>query len=223
MSTSVIWGTTDASMGDWKEGYTEARVLDLVRPLTPNEPNQAVWLHQVHQGDVRKVTAADHGFLGDADGLITNEPGIVLTIRIADCVPVFVSGPGVIGLLHAGFGGTKHGILSNAFEAIVREYDLYATECRVSFGPHICGDCYEIYGPRLEETAKNLELAPFIHHKGGKSYFSLQEALVSQAQVAGADADESRQPCTFHDRGYFSARKGNDARRMLSYMMLVHA
>ncbi len=55
------------------------------------------------------------------DGWITTRPGILLTVTIADCVPVYLVAPGRgIALLHAGWRGTAGGILGRGLDRLRR-------------------------------------------------------------------------------------------------------
>ena len=69
--------------------------------------------NQVH--GVRVETAgAGRGWLQveGVDGWVTTTPGTLLTVTVADCIPVYLAVPGRgIALLHAGWRGTAGGIL----------------------------------------------------------------------------------------------------------------
>ena len=49
----------------------------------------------------------------EADGLVTALPGVVLMVRVADCVPVLLADPaaGVVGVAHAGRTGMAAGVV----------------------------------------------------------------------------------------------------------------
>jgi YfiH family protein len=85
-----------------------------------------------------------HGHLhGIGDGLVTDEPGVTLAVRAADCVPVLFADPeaGVIGACHCGRPGVVAGIVP-ATVAAMRE--LGASSIAAWIGPHVCGRCYEV-------------------------------------------------------------------------------
>ena len=60
----------------------------------------------------------DEGYLDvyDADGAVTDLPGVYLTTTHGDCVPIWTCDPvkGVVGVAHAGWRGTAAGIVKNA-------------------------------------------------------------------------------------------------------------
>jgi YfiH family protein len=106
-------------------------------------------LGQVHGHDVVVVGPEGpghdvHGHLhGIGDGLVTAEPGITLSVRAADCVPVLLADveAEVIGACHCGRSGVVAGIVP-ATLAVMRQ--LGATAITAWLGPHVCGRCYEV-------------------------------------------------------------------------------
>jgi YfiH family protein len=78
-----------------------------------------------------------------ADALVTTRPGVVLMVRVADCVPVLLAdaAQGVVAAAHAGRPGLVAGIVPAAVAAM---RDLGARDIRAWVGPHVCGRCYEV-------------------------------------------------------------------------------
>ena len=60
-------------------------------------------IRQVHGNAV--LIATEPGFIGAADGLITEVPGLPLAVATADCVPVIIEGAGSTAIVHAGWRG----------------------------------------------------------------------------------------------------------------------
>lgn len=87
---------------------------------------------------------------GDADGLASDGPGVLLTVTTADCVPVYLLDPDsrAIALLHAGWRGAVAGILERGIQTLEAMKGVVASGLRVHLGPAICGDCYEV-GPEV--------------------------------------------------------------------------
>jgi purine-nucleoside/S-methyl-5'-thioadenosine phosphorylase / adenosine deaminase len=112
-----------------------------------------VFSRQVHGAGVRVVTAADRGagaFAVDesvpaADVLVTAEPGVVLAILAADCVPAVLYEPEaqVLGCVHAGWRGTVARACAAAVDAMVR---LGARPGGIvaGIGPAIGADRYQV-------------------------------------------------------------------------------
>jgi polyphenol oxidase len=115
-------------------------------------------LGQVH-GDQVVVVGPEgpghgvHGHLhGIGDGLVTAQPGITLSVRAADCVPVLFADAeaGVIGACHCGRPGVVAGIVPETLAAM---RELGATEVTAWVGPHVCGRCYEVPHAMQDDVA----------------------------------------------------------------------
>ncbi len=76
------------------------------------------------------------------------ETGVLLTVTVADCVPVFLADPDsrAIALLHAGWRGAVAGIMDRGIRALEALRGVSPSGLRVHLGPAICGACYEV-GP----------------------------------------------------------------------------
>jgi YfiH family protein len=110
-------------------------------------------VHQVH-GD-RVVVVDRPGHHGDADALVTTTPGLVLSVRVADCAPIalLAEDDGVVGVVHAGWRGIVAGVIPAALEAM---RDLGATDIRAVLGPCIHAECYEFGAEELDGIAAQL-------------------------------------------------------------------
>lgn len=80
------------------------------------------------------------------DGLVTNTAGIVLSIYVADCGPIWLVDPktGACGLLHSGKKGTAENILQAGLDTLAREFGSRACDVIVALGPCIRPPHYEI-------------------------------------------------------------------------------
>jgi polyphenol oxidase len=119
-----------------------ARVAAALDVLLPG----LVGLTQVHGTEVVTVAKPWESGAGPrADGMVTDRPGIALSIVTADCAPVFLldEGAGVIGAAHAGWRGAVAGILEATLAAMVK---LGAAPRRVvaAIGPCIAQSSYEV-------------------------------------------------------------------------------
>ena len=108
---------------------------------------------QTHTVNVRKVTKEDAGKgilrekdYADVDGLITDEPGLVLATSFADCVPLYFVDPvhRAIGMSHSGWRGTVGRIGRVTVETMGREYGTRPEDLICAIGPSICQECYEV-------------------------------------------------------------------------------
>ena len=82
----------------------------------------------------------------DVDGMVTNEPGLILSTFYADCVPLYFVDPvhKAIGLSHSGWKGTVGRIGRVTIETMSREYGTNPEDLICAIGPSICQGCYEI-------------------------------------------------------------------------------
>ncbi len=124
---------------------------------------QVVLSAQVHETVVRRATKADCGKgiikprdYTSVDAQITNEPGVALTVFMADCVPVFFYDPvtKAIGTAHAGWRGTIGRIAEKTVQAMEKEFNSKPENIEAYIGVSICGDCYTVGGEVAEVFMK---------------------------------------------------------------------
>ena len=102
---------------------------------------------QVHGNSVRVLTRGetrddDAEARPDGDAVVSNVPGLVLAVLVADCVPVLLSGTGgVVAAVHAGRPGLVAGVVPRTLDVM---RDLGAGEVDAVVGPSVCGRCYEV-------------------------------------------------------------------------------
>lgn len=108
-----------------------------------------VSLRQVHSG--RVVTASDSG--AEADAVITRDAGRLLTVRVADCIPLLVADrrTGAVAAVHAGWRGAAAGIAGHTVRRLAEEYGCAAGDLVCAIGPSIRACCYEV-GPELVDA-----------------------------------------------------------------------
>lgn len=157
-----------------------------------------VFTHQTHTSNIRVVTAGDKGKgihkerdYKDIDGLITNEPGIMLVTFYADCVPVYLVDVKnrAIGLCHSGWRGTVGKISIETLKVMKEQFGTCPTDVVAAIGPSICQDCYEVSEDVILEFAKvmnPLQLNEIAFDKGnGKFQLDLWKANALWLEEAG--------------------------------------
>ena len=111
---------------------------------------------QEHHANIRNVTAADRGKgvtrerdYTDFDGLLTDEPGLVLCTQYADCVPLLFADPvrGVVGASHSGWKGTVQEIGRVTVERMMSDYGCRREDIVAAIGPSIGPCCFEVDEP----------------------------------------------------------------------------
>jgi polyphenol oxidase len=105
-------------------------------------------LRQIHSDNV--LVAEEAGGLGEGDALITNRPGINLSIRTADCLPVLIADQAnrAVAAIHAGWRGTILGIVPKTVRAMQEQFGSRPDDLVVVVGPGIASCCFEV-GPEV--------------------------------------------------------------------------
>jgi hypothetical protein len=117
------------------------------------DPADFVFCKQAHSNHVHLVTAADRGrgtlsqddAVQDTDALVTAEPGVVLTVMVADCVPIVLYDPvaQVLSCVHAGWRGTVARV-SEAAVSAMRSLGARPENIIAAMGPAIPPDRYQV-------------------------------------------------------------------------------
>ncbi|HJR38841.1 MAG TPA: polyphenol oxidase family protein [Nocardioidaceae bacterium] len=182
-----------------------------------------VSMSQVHGADVHVVDKefVSHQLPGApivADGMVTVEPGVVLMVRAADCVPVLLADPdrGVVGAAHAGRPGMVAGIIPST---VARMRQLGAERIVGWLGPHVCGACYEVPEQMRTEVAA---VVPESYAETSWGTPSVDIGAGVRAQLKAQDVevvDASR--CTVEDDDLFSYRRQGKASGRLAGLVWV--
>ena len=170
------------------------------------EPMDIAGVHQVHSPDVVTVTEPQTGDRPKADGLVTNTPGIVLTVLTADCEPVLFADreAGVVGAAHAGWRGAIEGVLEATVDAMValgaKRENIHAV-----IGPTISQPNYEV-GPEfmerfMDEDPENGRF--FAGGTGDRVQFDLPAFGLHRLREAGVGHAEWTRHCTYADPARF--------------------
>jgi len=172
-----------------------------------------VLAHQVHGTDVHWHESVPEGWLilDGSDGHATREAGVLLTVTVADCIPVYLAVPrkGAVALVHAGWRGTADGILEQCIELLKWRGFAKASDIVMHCGVGICGGCYEVGS----EVAVRFGMS-------GTVKLDLREVLARQARALGI-ADITVSPwCSAEGRDRFFSHRGSRGRdgRMVAYL-----
>ena len=204
-SASLDLAEPSAAPGDFLRNLDVAvRAFTGTVDAAPAPP--VVRMRQVHGADVHVVAAGEEPPTGDA--LVTAEPGTVLMVRVADCVPVLLADPaaGVVAAVHAGRPGLVAGVVPAAVAAM---RGLGATEVRAWVGPHVCGACYEV-PEQMRADVSEVVPESYAETAWGTPSLDIGAGVLAQLARSGADVvDASR--CTIEDDDLFSYRRQGSA------------
>ena len=167
-----------------------------------------VSLRQVHSNR-SFIVAGSAGCLGEADALLTDQTGYLLTVRGADCLPILIleQQRRVVAAIHAGWRGTSAGIVARAVARMVHDFGAAVQKMHAAIGPGIGRCCYEV-GPEVARQFRSL--FPERDDLDGNTRIDLVEANRRQLLQTGlADARIYRgAPCTSCNRkDFFSFRR----------------
>lgn len=107
-----------------------------------------VTLRQIHSSLIRRVTAADAADqpLWKGDGIMVSEPGLMLAIQTADCIPVLIADRKrrAVAAFHAGWRGTLKRIVENGVGRMRLEFGSKPEDMVAAIGPGIGQCCYAV-------------------------------------------------------------------------------
>jgi polyphenol oxidase len=126
---------------------------------------RVVALRQIHSDIVHMVSAADmpqgdQALQGDA--LITREPGVLLTIQTADCIPILLADTKrkAVAAIHSGWRGTAQRIAEKTLGRMQMEFGTRPQDVVAALGPGIGGCCYEVGHEVVKEFTAKFPNAP---------------------------------------------------------------
>jgi len=123
-----------------------------------------------------------------ADAVITKLKGVLIGVRVADCLPILLYDKknSIIGVVHAGWRGTAKGILRKTIHLMCGLFDSSAGEIIIAMGPSIRGCCYEV-GRDVIATVEEATGDGEYYQRGidGRFYLDLSKANLLQALSAG--------------------------------------
>ena len=143
------------------------------------------------------------------DGLITNQKGILLLIKTADCLPVLIfdSQKQVIAAVHSGWRGTVGKIVIKAILKMISQFNCQPKDLLIAIGPcaHRC--CFK---HDQKDFVKHLaEWRKFYKKKGNFYYIDLVGKLKHDLIDAGIKPKniDIVPICTICDKNFFSHQK----------------
>lgn len=147
---------------DLREAVEKNRRL-MTEAITGNAETPLTSLRQFHSNRVHRVAKADaeRARPWKADGLMTDEPGLLLGIQTADCIPVLVADRKrrAVAAFHAGWRGTVKRIVELGVGRMRLEFGSRPEDLVAAIGPGVSACCYAVGEGVLNEFESQFQYA----------------------------------------------------------------
>ena len=204
------------TVGDAPERVRENRQRSFL--ALERDPASIFDAWQVHGRDVvivdkpRKLEEAPL----QADILLTDQPGVTLFMRFADCVPILLYDPqrGVVGLVHAGWQGTVKRAAAAAIQALQAHYGCQPVDVRAGIGPSIGGHHYPVGTDVVQQVQNsfNSKADNFLFQLDGQIHFDLWAANRAILENCGVERIEISGLCTACNLDDWYSHRGEHGR-----------
>lgn len=209
----------------WKWGDDPGNVGENQRRLqAASGATTLLRVSQVHGDRILRVRRSDDPatVAGEkADGLCTDEPGVGLSVHVADCTPMLMAcaRTGACIALHAGWRGTVAGMAGAGVEALISHFGCRPADLHVALGPCIGPCCFEVGDEVVDAFIAAMPgdgtSGVIISHSGRKAHIdlrALQRVQLAKAGVLPQHIDASTD-CTVCDPSgrFFSYRRAGSA------------
>jgi YfiH family protein len=172
-------------------------------------------LKQVHSA-VALMADRSEGCVGEGDALLTRQPGVTVSIRTADCLPILLVDKHhqAVAAVHAGWRGTADGVVVETLRRMHAEFGTNAVDISAAVGPGIGACCYEVG----EEVARR-----FGFRRAGRIDLAAENLRQLTKEGVPAASISVAGTCTFCDRErFYSWRRDHQTTgRMISYVRVV--
>lgn len=195
------------------------------------DPSNLIGALQVHGKRIRIVELKDGGrgaleaadAVPDTDGFITHHSKIALSVRTADCLPLFIFDPvnSVLCLLHCGWKSLKEGIVDEALDLLIQQFSADASRLEVVLGPCLRDEDFEV-GEEFNGYFPGYVSHGNCPRKGTvpKLLFNVSQFVIDCLTRHGLKADnilDTKLSTYKNKEDFFSYRReGRDSGRMLS-------
>jgi YfiH family protein len=203
--------TTEVRFVGRGPGTTPEAALAAVAPSI----HQLAWLRQVHSATAVSATAGD---CGEADALVSDRPGLALTVATADCVPILLASGGSLAAIHAGWRGLAGNIIAKTLTRMTVE----PVELTAWIGPAIGPCCYEVGSEVAQMVARASNPTVIRPGSGAKPHLDLQAAASTQLTLSGVNDIRTVEGCCYCDeeRLWSHRRDGPGAGRNRAFVWL---
>ena len=245
-------GVSQAPFGRWRDGADQpgglnlgmkagddpaAVALNRARLLGLAGVSEAAWLEQIHgAGIVRAedvlVQAHADGRPTRADASVTDRPGTVCVVMVADCMPVLLCDEAgrAVGAAHAGWRGLAAGIVEQTAQRVAKLAGVEPRALHAYLGPSIGPDAFEVgsdvrdaFMSGVDGARRDATANAFVGHPNnpGKYLADLPTLARLRLQALGVTRTVGGDLCTVTQRErFYSYRRDRETGRMAALIWL---
>jgi YfiH family protein len=141
----------------------------LAQAVTGDARTPLIALRQIHSNLVVDTTHADttRPTSRRADGQITTEPGLLLAVQTADCIPVLLADrrQRIVAAFHAGWRGTVKRIVETGVGRMRFVFGCRPQDLIAAIGPGASACCYSVGEEVLSEFESQFTYARYLFHE----------------------------------------------------------
>jgi YfiH family protein len=139
----------------------------LAAAITGDAATPIITLRQIHSNVLVLAGSESNGTVCKGDGLMTDQPGLLLGIQTADCIPVLVADRKrkVVAAFHAGWRGTVRRIVESGIGRMRFEFGSRPEDLIAAIGPGIGPCCYSVGEEVLSEFESQFAYARELFHE----------------------------------------------------------
>ncbi len=177
--------------------------------------NNLVIPTQIHSNKIKLVDKPS--FIENVDGIISKSRNIVLSILVADCIPLFLFNPEskYFGLVHSGWRGTDKNICLNVINKL-KVQGSSSNHLLAIIGPSIGQCCFEVGS----DVASKFDACYSFNGKKDRKMLNLSEILKDQLIQSGVKRNNIfiNKQCTYCEAELFHSyrRQGSSSGRMVA-------
>jgi YfiH family protein len=224
--------TVPAFAGTGIRHFFGTRLQSLGNRAKPFGARVLISVKQVHGTDALIIDCPpkeEATYSGGWDALVTNQPGVLLTVRTADCVPVLMHDTcgSVVAAVHAGWRGAVAGIISQTLARMREHFRSESKDVQMVIGPSAGVCCYEVDEQVLQPLRTHYPYWGLVIRETGRgrALLDLRELIRRQAQAEGVESERiwMVKACTIchSDLCYSYRREGVVKQTMASGIMLT--
>jgi polyphenol oxidase len=163
------------------------------------------------------------------DAIITDQPGVAIGIKTADCVPIFFVDKvkRIIAVAHAGWRGTALAIAATVVHTLIKEFGCRTDDLIAAVGPAIGPCCYQVDELVFDAMKMQKDRESFLSPCREQGKWMLNLPLANRLQMIGKGIPDRNiciaNYCTSCNRDMFYSHRGGGGNtgRQLNFIMLM--